>query len=274
MDLCGRCPVLGSNREDDLSTRVFKKKQLSYSALDLSFIAPSRWLAELAAASPLGRGRLVRVIPNTLDRSIFAPTNARAYRARLGLPETGYVIAFAAMGGASDPRKGFDLLVGALPRVATLLAPKSIHVLVIGGSAAMVPPKNGITVRGTGHLDTDKAVAEVLNAVDVLVAPSRQDNLPNTVMEALSCGLPCVAFDVGGMPDLIDHKQNGYLAQPFDTSDLAHGIAWVIEDSERYDGLRHAARDSTRRFDPVSVATQHIALYREIVERHRGATSA
>ena len=230
-------------------------------------------MATNVEASPLGHGVPVHVIPNALDREIFTPLNARAARSGLGLSTQATVIAFAAMGGVSESRKGFDLLAAALPTISKQLASHNLHLLVIGGSAAEAATAP-MPVTGTGYLSTEQAVARALRAADVLVAPSRQDNLPNTVCEALACGVPTVAFDVGGVPDLIHHQRNGYLARPFDPDDLARGVAWALKDRERHSILRETARESTARFSPEVVAKQHIALYREILDSFRGRSSA
>jgi glycosyltransferase involved in cell wall biosynthesis len=106
--------------------------------------------------------------------------------------------------------------------------------------------------------------------VDVFVAPSIQDNLPNTVMEAMACGTPSIAFNIGGMPDMIDHKQNGYLAEPFDEADFAHGIRWILADEQRYHTLAAQARlDAEIRFDLKKIAARYAALYEEITARKR-----
>lgn len=271
---CGFCPILRSRRGHDLSSRIFTAKAKAYAGLDLTFVAPSRWLGKLAREAPLTHSHPVWVIPNPLDREVFAPRDWAAARARLGLDADTAVVAFLAMGGATEPRKGFDLLCAALDRLAADRenALMRICVLVIGGSISTLTA-TGFETRAVGHLSRDEDIAMALAAADVLVAPSRQDNLPNTVMEALACGVPCVAFDVGGLPDLIEHQVNGYLAKPFDTDDLARGIGWVLASPERHAALSAAARESTSRFDPQTVAGQYLSLYQEILDRHRAPTT-
>lgn len=270
-DRCGCCPVLRSSRGRDLSYRLLEAKREAYAHTRPTFVAPSRWMASAAQSSHAAKGCAVRVIPNALERTVFTPRDGAACRTALGLPQDVGVIAFAAMGGAAEPRKGFDLLQAAVVALKTAPGPRPLHLLVIGGAGQDDAP---IPTTGTGHLDNEDAVARALSAADVLVAPSRQDNLPNTVAEALACGVPAVAFDVGGLPDLIEHERNGYLAQPFDTSDLARGIAWVLQDPERHAALRAAARESTTRLAPERVAAQHIELYQEILDRHRAGAAS
>lgn len=263
--------MLRSSRTHDLSYRLLEAKRAAYADARPTFVAPSRWIASVAQSSHAAKGCAVRVIPNALERTVFTPRDGAACRTALGLPQDVGVIAFAAMGGAAEPRKGFDLLQAAVVALKTAPGPRPLHLLVIGGAGQDDAP---IPTTGTGRLDNEDAVARALSAADVLVAPSRQDNLPNTVAEALACGVPAVAFDVGGLPDLIEHERNGYLARPFDTSDLARGIAWVLQDPERHAALRAAARESTTRLAPERVATQHIELYQEVLDRHRAGAAS
>ncbi|MFM6909103.1 MAG: glycosyltransferase, partial [Dolichospermum sp.] len=96
--------------------------------------------------------------------------------------------------------------------------------------------------------------------------PSVQDNLPNTVMESLACGTPCVAFDIGGMSDMIEHQQNGYLAKPFDVDDLARGIAWVLEDKPRWVALSQCGREKVENdFTVKAQAEKYISLYQSLI---------
>jgi len=100
------------------------------------------------------------------------------------------------------------------------------------------------------------------------VAPSTQENLSNAVMESLACGTPVVAFNIGGMPDMIDHRANGYLADAFDTGDLANGLEWVIEDNERHAALSDRARRKVvDTFAAPKVAREHLALYEDMLRR-------
>jgi glycosyltransferase involved in cell wall biosynthesis len=117
-----------------------------------------------------------------------------------------------------------------------------------------------------GVLDDDKAIARAYSAADVLVVPSIEDNLPNSVMEAGSCGVPCVAFRTGGLPDLIEHAQSGYLAEPFDIEDLAAGVSSLI--SEPYaaaEAGRFARQHVIANYSYSVVARQHEELYSKLL---------
>ena len=108
-------------------------------------------------------------------------------------------------------------------------------------------------------------MAAVYRSADLFVLPSLEDNLPNTIMEALACGVPCVGFRVGGIPEMIDHRRNGYVANFRDTADLAEGIRWVLRDADT-EALRDQARHKVMRcYSQQSVAAQYIELYNEMI---------
>ena len=124
----------------------------------------------------------------------------------------------------------------------------------------------GLPVYYPGQLHDDVSIALLYAAADVIVTPLRQNNLPNTVVESLACGTPAVAFDIGGMPDMIEHKINGYLAKPFDSSDLAAGIDWVLSDDKRHKDLCIKAREkAVNCFDIEKIARQYAELYEEVL---------
>jgi len=117
-----------------------------------------------------------------------------------------------------------------------------------------------------GHLHDEISQILLYSAADVLVAPSMQENLSNAVMESLACGTPVVAFDIGGMPDMIDHQVNGYLARPFEPDDLADGIMWVLENKDRHSMLSQSARQTVvERYTLQAVANRYLTLYQSIL---------
>ena len=165
-----------------------------------------------------------------------------------------------------DQRKGFHLLQPALHRLRDRTDQAQIEILIFGTSEPKVSLDLGFKSHYLGKLSDDISLSLIYSAADVFVAPSIQDNLPNTVLEAIACGLPVVAFDIGGMSDMIDHKTNGYLAQPFDIEDLAHGISWVLEDSDRYLNLSNQAREKAEReFSQELQANHYLRLFEEIL---------
>jgi glycosyltransferase involved in cell wall biosynthesis len=135
------------------------------------------------------------------------------------------------------------------------------------GSTPTVDGVFGMKTHYLGRLHEEVSLALLYSAANLFVAPSIQENLSNTVMEALACGTPCIAFDIGGMPDMIEHRRNGYLARPFDAADLAEGIRWILEDDQRRKELSSRARQKVLdEFAMPVVARRHLELYRRILE--------
>ena len=262
---CGRCPLLDSERERDYSRVTWKRKARAWADREMTIVAPSRWLAECARGSSLMRERRVEVIPNGLQLDRYRPIPKSQARQLLGLPLDRRLIAFGAVASTSDPRKGYDLLVPALRRLSAASTVPT-GVLVFGASAPERPDEFGMPSWFLGELSDDVSLALVYSAADAFAAPSRQDNLPNTVLEALACGTPSVAFDVGGFPDLIGHMEDGFLARPFDVDDLARGLQLLVESSElREEWGRRARAKAVAQFSLSLQASRYIELYSELL---------
>jgi glycosyltransferase involved in cell wall biosynthesis len=270
---CGSCPQLGSSHPSDFSAWVWQRKAKSFNALNLTLVTPSQWLANCAQSSSLFRGRRIEVIPNGLDLKIYKPIDSRIARQILNLPQDKQLILFGAVRATNDRRKGFHLLQPALHQLRQITQRDNIQLVIMGASA---PPQSlnlGFETHYLGTLRDDYSLALAYAAADVFVAPSVQDNLPNTVLEAIACGTPCVAFDIGGMPDLIKHKQNGYLARPYEIKDFAQGINWVLGDRERWQKLSEASRAKAEQEFPLTLqASRYRDLFQEIVESSRKQT--
>jgi glycosyltransferase involved in cell wall biosynthesis len=271
-DACGLCPQLESDKEKDASHWVHKRKRKNWPDLDLTLVSPSRWLAECAARSSLFAGRRIEVIPNGLDLEVYKPLDRATARDALGLERDRKYVMFSAMTGTSDERKGFDLLLEALRKI-TDSGGEDLVLLAPGAREQEDLHRIGLPARYPGRLYDDLSMAIYYNAADVFLAPSRQDNLPNTIAEALACGTPCAAFEVGGIPDMVDHRVNGYLARPFDTGDLARGILSLIQAPDP-DALRLRAREKALgEFSLEVSASRYRALYSDLLSGRPTETS-
>lgn len=265
---CGRCPQLNSNRDFDLSRWVWQRKAKAWKNLDWTVVTPSRWMAECTRSSSLFREVRVEVIPNGIDTETYRPIDRTTARNLLKLPLDRQLILFGAVSATSDRRKGFHLLQPALQSLSQSGWQDQIELVVFGSSAPTQGLDLGFKSHYLGKLSDDISIALIYAAADVFVAPSVQDNLPNTVMEAIACGTPCVAFKIGGMPDMIEHQHNGYLASPYEIEDLARGIAWVLEHPERHEKLSHHAREKTEReFTQELQAHRYLSIFTEMVSK-------
>lgn len=269
---CGRCPVLGSEKDNDLSRSVWGRKKKAWKHLNISIVTPSKWLAECARLSSIFRNARIEIIPNGIDVVRFKPIEKYIAREILSLPQNKKIILFGSESATSDPRKGYHLLLSALKKVTENHAGFSkIELLIFGSSAPSELPDLGFPAHYLGRLSDDISLSVVYSAADVFVAPSSQENFANTVLEAMACGIPSVAFKIGGMPDLIEHQKNGYLAEPFDTADLADGIGWVIDSGERYSEISKRARQRVEdEFNSELQTDRYLALYKDILDLNNG----
>jgi glycosyltransferase involved in cell wall biosynthesis len=209
----------------DLNRYVWSKKKALWNR-PFQVVTPSHWLADCVRSSDLMHDWPVTVIHNAIDTELWRPSDKLQSRIELGLPENVNIILFGAIGGSKDPRKGYDLLERALHILKE--HHHEIMLVVVGQSEPEVIPDLGFPVHFTGHISSERDLIKHYSAADLVVIPSRQDNLPNMGVEALACGRPLVGFDTCGLPDLVKHHQTGYLAKAFDCEDLARGMAWVM----------------------------------------------
>lgn len=257
---CGTCPMLGSIEVRDLAYMVFEKKLAIYRNLDLHIVTPSRWLADCAKRSALLGRFPITVIPNCIDTEVYQPMDKQEIAGIFGLkPDKNYLL-FGAMQATKDPNKGFDLLLQALRQLQDVNA----ELIVYGTDEDLSKYNIPIPVHSFGYIRGDMQMALLYNAADVMIVPSRSENLSNTIMESLSCGTPVVAFNIGGNGDMIDHKRNGYLAKEKDCADLAKGILWCIA-NDADNALGENAREKVLSNYTVSmVAEQYQSLYRSL----------
>ncbi len=254
MDICGACPALSSTQEEDYSTELWKEKYELYQkhASRLHIVCCSNWMADCARQSALMKHLDIRVIPNCIDTDLFTPSPLPNNSRKISL-------LFGAM-NAKDKYKGYLRLVEVLALMSTRedFAAYDIEVLILGENSDGVVDLPYPT-RYLGFINNDSELVKVYQESSLLLYASYRDNLPNMIMESMACGTPVVAFDVGGISDLIDHKENGYLAQTQD--DFVDGVLWALQNRSQ---LSQVAREKVIRcFVPEVVAKQYIQCYQE-----------
>ena len=239
----------------------------------LQIVCPSQWLADCARVSALMGKWPVAVVPNPIDLDRWQPIDQRLARQLLGLPQDCPLLLFGAMGGGNDPRKGIDLLLAALAQLRTEPNLQNLQLVVFGQRTPQSPPQLGFQVHYTGHLHDDLSLRALYSAADAFVIPSRQDNLPNTGLEAHACGTPVVAFNTGGLPDIVAHRLTGALAEPFEPASLAGAIRWVLEDPVRRKQLGAAARHRAEQlWPPARVAELYVDIYQKVLSSRSAVT--
>lgn len=245
----------------DLNCWTWNRKR-KYWRRQMHIVTPSNWLADCVRESALMRDWPVTVVANPIDTDRWKPLDQALARSLLGLPADVPLLLFGASGRGRAPHKGFDLLLDALAYLRTNL--DELHLVVFGQLSPRQPPDLGFPIHYTGHLHDDLSLRALYSAADLLVIPSRQDNLPNTGVEAQACGTLVVAFNTGGLPDIVDHQRTGYLANAFDTEDLAEGIRWALGAGQ---SLRDNARQrAVERFAYPVVAEQYRRVYEDLVK--------
>ena len=260
---CHHCPLLpngGSKR--DLSSRVWRRKQQMLAGHRISFVACSQWLAGDARKSGLLKGQCVTSIPNPIDTRIFHPGDQKAARREIGLPVNGKVILFASQ-RVTNPNKGMSYLVEACRLLATQHPDvvSDISVAILGGHAEEITGQLPFHTFPLGYVSDQRRIVAAYRASDVFVLPSLSENLPNTIMESMACGVPSVGFRVGGIPEEIDHCENGYVATYRDAADLAAGIWWTLYQADRRQVSEACLRKVAHHYSQQSVAQRYIEVY-------------
>ncbi|WP_430809903.1 MULTISPECIES: glycosyltransferase [unclassified Carboxylicivirga] len=235
-------------------------KSTIYNQTDkLAFVGLSRWMEQCAKESALLHHQHVLNLPNCIDTTKYV-ANEKA-RKDLDFGEDKKLILFAAVDALSDKNKGFDLLEEAL----SYLPADRYALLIVGDKGKTSFDHLSFSIHNTGFVKEEGKMIDYLSAADVVVVPSRMENLSNMIMEALACATPVVAFATGGNGDMIEHKVNGYLAEAFSSNDLAQGIGWCLEDDERQKELSARARSAVlEKFNETKVGSEYRALYQQL----------
>ena len=268
-NLCGQCPILGSKKSNDLSREILSRKISVFKDLNLTIVTPSNWLADCARKSTLFKNSKIEVIPYPIDTKIFKPVGKDTARKILNLPERKLLVLFSISPTASKERKGINSLIESLlfiERKYPKLAGKT-ELLIMGINRFDKIERLSFKVHFLGVLYDDITISLYYNAADIFILPSTEDNLPNTVIESLSCGTPALGFKVGGVPDIISHKKNGYLAEPHNIEDLEEGLNWVLEDKNKLARLEKNAREKVlKNYTYEIIGQKYLDLYESLLK--------
>ena len=218
----------------------------------------------MARSSSLLADYFITTIPNPIDTNIFQPISAAeraAFRAEKGVAPGARIVLFVSM-RISDPHKGFRFLQAALQHLKANDPNLPLEIMVIGKTEPEALAALPYPVHALGLIQDAQHLARIYAAADVFVTPTLADNLPNTVMESLACGTPVAGFRTGGVPEMVSHQVEGYIAGQGDSLDLAAGISWVVSGNKQRLELRRAARQKVERtYANAVVATQYLDLY-------------
>lgn len=234
---CKLCPLINNVRYKYLSSSMLRKKMRWWNRYDnLSFVTPSSWLGSCVQQSKLAKSHKVFVVPNVVNTDIFKPMNIDA-KGIFGLSKGKKTILFgaASMGSVYKGTKyAHDCL--------KMLNPDDYEGMVIGAVPLEFTEDLDLRIVETGYLNDNLSLAVAYNACDTFIISSVAENYPNVVLEAMSCGKPCVGFRTGGIPDLIDHGRTGLLTNENDASSLSECVKDLFSDNVRYEMFSENAR--------------------------------
>jgi glycosyltransferase involved in cell wall biosynthesis len=261
---CGKCPhpdVYPPIKLDN--TRLeWQMKNWAYHRSTLTIVAPSNWLTKLASCSILNRFS-IHCIPNGIDTEVYQPLDREQCRSVLNIAKNKKVLMFGA-DNLTDARKGGDLLLKALASLQPSLKAQTL-LLTLGNGGEAIAEKVGIQTLNLGYVTSDRLKSIAYSAADLFIFPTRADNLPLMLQESLSCGLPVISFDIGGVPDLVRPGVTGYLAVAEDISDFSHGIIQLLEDKNLRDRISKQCREiALQEYSLVLQAQRYIDLYRAV----------
>lgn len=260
---CNQCFQLGSNQSQDLSSRIWEQKKQAYDRVEINVVTPSRWLADCSKKSSLFSGYKTEVIPNSLPVDVYKPYPKRDIRAALNIREDAKVILFGA-GSIVNERKGFRYLLEAV-KTFELDGGGPRCIATFGGMPKNIQIESRYPVLNFGQVSDEQDLAALYSIADVFVLPSLEDNLPNIVMESMACSVPVVGFEVGGIPDMVEHKKTGYLVRPRDIEGLKEGIKWVLSAPSQGINLSRACREKVEKlYAPDVQAKAYESLYNRL----------
>ena len=257
---CRQCRLLpGGGSAKDLASSVWNKKQRMVEDENIYYVACSRWLESEAKKSALLQGQKITSIPNPIDTHIYNRCNKQEARQRLGLPLDRKLILFASQ-RVTNENKGMSYLIHACRQLKDI---PQLGVVILGGHAEEVVGQLPLEAYPLGYVNDERRIVDVYNAADVFVLPSLSENLPNTIMEAMACGVPCVGFKVGGIPEEIDHRKNGYVADYRSAEDLSRGIRWILTEADSEELSRNAVHKVAQNYSQQSVAMKYLDVYHQ-----------
>ncbi len=262
---CGDCPhldVYPRLRRDGTAANWQRKRDILARAR-LHVVAPSRWLLDRAGDSILAPAMIdAQVIPNGVDLDVFTPSDRDERRTELGVPETHTLVVFAANGIRRNDFKDWPTLEAAA-RIVGARASRPVVLGALGDDGDDVA-HGALTIRFLGRRDPGHGVAAVMQAADVYVHAARAETFPTSILEALACGLPVVASDVGGIPEQVGDA-TGRLVPAGDPGALADALLELVEDGRRRAAMgARAAEDARARFGLERMVDAYMALYEEI----------
>ena len=264
---CGNCPLLHSNKENDLSRKIWQKKKNIYEDLKLHVVTPSEWLADAARNSSLLNKFLISVIPNPIDTELYSPGNSFIDKEKLNLNKNKKYLLFGAHNAIKDKNKGFNLLQKAIEEIRGIDTKHELVLLVFGNDNFTENIEIKIPVTFLNYLHSEADIISAYRAADVMIVPSLSETFGQTASEAMACGTPVVAFNCTGIKEVVSHKETGYLAEVYNPVDLAKGIIWCIDNNIDNKLSINARKRVEERYSMEKIGIEYCTLYKNIYQK-------
>lgn len=269
---CGHCPYLDTHQpvNRDLTRVEWRFKASSYRRSKLVLVSPSRWLADKVRTSMLGHFP-IHHIPNGIDTECFRPLGKIFSRQSLELPTDRPILLWCA-NRLTDQFKGGDLIDDILQELPAELR-RQLLLVTFGVGTESLSRKLSVETRAFGFVESDRLKALLYSSADLLIFPSRAENLPFVVMESLACGLPVVAFRIGGVPEMVVEGTTGHLVPPFDVRLFAQAVGQLMSSLEECERMGREGRALVEReFTTARMADRYLELYLSILDEGRSGT--
>jgi glycosyltransferase involved in cell wall biosynthesis len=265
---CGNCPLLNDASPNDYSHKIWLQKKKAYDALDFTIVAPSTWMQRSVEESSLMKGKSIAQIPNTLETGVFKPMDKKTAKGKAGFASDKFIFLSGFMPSRKDMHKGTSYLLESLELLKSRLGAKAadIELVVFGNRNTEDVPEFPFKTSFLGTISDDERLAMCYAAADGFLIPSLEDNLPYTVMESLSCGTPVITFKTGGIPDMVKHQQNGYLAEYRSSESFADGMEWLINHPDRTKLDEDARKTIMEQFSEDVIGKRHTEVYNEVLK--------
>ena len=264
---CGACPQLGSEDLNDLSRKIFKRKENAYNGKIIHIVTPSKWLGDCAKRSLLFKGFPIEVIPNGVPTDIFTKRDKQFSRDLLNLPRDKILILFG--DDYRVERKGFKYLLQALELLKERIDPSKMCLVTFGPKQYLDIFSKEIIfpICQLGYIHDEALLSSVYSSADIFMVPSLEDNLPNVMLESMACGTPVVGFNTGGIPDIITAHKTGLLAEVKNAEELSQKIEYMIAHPKEREVMGVNAIQLVRQKYAAEIqAEAYLKLYKMLLE--------
>ena len=261
---CGKCPLINSSEKNDISNREFLRKSKLYNKSRLHFVSPSNWLASTASKSPLLKDTPITIIPHGLDIEKYSPINKIIAKRALQIKDDVKIILCGAV-TLDNENKGVHLFSKAMLYIKENIIPEEKIEIMFFGDSANRGKDFVFKTSYLGYLSDELLLRICYSAADVVVVPSKQESFGLVAIEAMACGTPVVAFRATGSLDIIDHMENGYLATPYESNDLALGINWCLNSNKDFKLSENAREKVISAFRIEATTQKYLDLYNKIL---------